>query len=87
MRIRACSRASWPRYQAAVALGALGRTSESAAQYQRLIEVAGDGIYARMARLGRAEAHLQAGEYGEAIGLLEAESRLADAEFPQSMRC
>ena len=70
------------RYQAAVALGALGRTTEAAAQYQRLIEVAGDGIYARMARLGRAETHVQAGEYAEAIDLLEAESRLADAEFP-----
>ena len=70
------------RYQAAVALGALGRTTEAAEQYQRLIEVAGDGIYGRMARLGRAEAHLQAGEYSDAIALLEAESQLADAEFP-----
>ena len=70
------------RYQAAVALGTLGRTTEAAAQYQRLIEIAGDGIYGRMARLGRAEMHLQAGEYAEAIALLEGESRLADAEFP-----
>lgn len=70
------------RYQAAVALGTLGRTTEAAAQYQRLIEIAGDGIYGRMARLGRAEAHLQAGEYSEAIALLDGESRLADAEFP-----
>ena len=70
------------RYQAAVALGTLGRTTEAAEQYQRLAEVASDGIYGRMARLGRAEAHLQAGEYTDAIALLEAESQLADAEFP-----
>ena len=70
------------RYQAAAALGTLGRIAEAAEQYQRVIEIAGDGIYGRMARLGRAEAHLQAGEYAEAIALLEGESRLADAEFP-----
>ena len=70
------------RYQAAVALGTLGRVAEAGAQYHRLMEIAGDGIYGRMARLGRAETHLQAGEYAEAIALLEAESRTADAEFP-----
>ena len=70
------------RYQAAVALGALGRNAEAGEQYGRLIEVAGDGIYGRMARLGRAETHLHAGEYAEAVALLEAESRAADAEFP-----
>ena len=70
------------RYQAAVALGALGRTTEAGEQYQRLIELADDGIYGRMARLGRAEAHLQTGDYAAAITLLETESRVADAEFP-----
>lgn len=70
------------RYQAAVALGTLGRTAEAGEQYGRLIELAGDGIYGRMARLGRAETHLQAGEYADAIALLEAESRVADAGFP-----
>ena len=70
------------RYQAAVALGTLGRTAEAGEQYGRLIELAGDGIYGRMARLGRAEAHLQTGEYADAIALLEAESRVEDAGFP-----
>ena len=70
------------RYQAAVALGALGRTAEAGEQYQRLIELAGEGIYGRMARLGRAETHLQAGEHADAIALLEAESRTANADFP-----
>jgi tetratricopeptide (TPR) repeat protein len=70
------------RYQAAVALGTLGRTAEAGEQYSRLVEVAGGGIYGRMARLGRAETHLQAEEYADAIALLEAESRIADAEFP-----
>ena len=44
------------RYQAAVALGVLGRTEEADAQYQQVMELDGDGMYARMARLGRAEA-------------------------------
>ena len=70
------------RYQAAVALGTLGRTVEAAEQYGLLVELAGNGIYGRMARLGRAETHLQAGEYADAIALLEAESRVADTEFP-----
>ncbi len=70
------------RYQAAVALGALGRTTEAGEQYQRLSELADGGIYGRMARLGRAETHLQSGEYEDAIALLEAETRMADAEFP-----
>ena len=70
------------RYQAAVALGALGRTTEAGEQYQRLIELAGEDIYGRMARLGRAETHLQAGEHADAIALLEAESRTANADFP-----
>ena len=70
------------RYQAAAALGALGRTAEAGEQYERLIDLAGDGLYGRMARLGRAEEHLQAGEYDRAIALLEAETRVADAEFP-----
>ena len=70
------------RYQAAVALGTLGRTVEAGEQYRQLIELAGDGIYGRMARLGRAETHLQAGEYADAITLLEAESQVANSEFP-----
>ena len=70
------------RYQAAVALGMLGRTEEASEQYHRLIELAGSGIYGRMARLGRAETHLQAGEYADATTLLEAESRVADTDFP-----
>ena len=70
------------RYQAAVALGTLGRTAEAGAQFQQLAEIAGDGIYGRMARLGRAETHLQAGEYADAIALLEAETRTAGADFP-----
>lgn len=70
------------RYQAAVALGTLGRSTEAGDQYQRLMEIDGNGVYGRMARLGRAEAYLQAGEYADAIALLEAETRIADAEFP-----
>ena len=70
------------RYQAAVALGTLGRTAEAAEQYRLLIDLAGGGIYGRMARLGRAETHLEAGEYADAIALLETESRVEATEFP-----
>lgn len=66
------------RYQAAVVLGVLDRTGEADTQYQRVMELAGEGVYARMARLGRAEALLAAGDYDGAITLL-AEASAASA--------
>ena len=70
------------RYQAAAALGALGRTSEAGAQYRQVMEIAGDGVYGQMARLGLAESHLTDGAYPEAIAILEAASSATDSDLP-----
>ena len=70
------------RYRAAVALASLGRMAEAGAQYEQVIGLAGEGIYGRMARLGRAETHLHAGEYAQAIALLEEETATADTDLP-----
>lgn len=71
------------RYQAAAALSALGRTDQAHEQYQFVIELAGDEIYGRMARLGLAETHLKGGAFEDAIALLEQESTGADTEVPR----
>ena len=74
------------RYQAAVALGVLGRTEEADTQYQQVMELDGDGLYARMARLGRAEARLATGDHDGAIALLaeaSAASATDDAGLPR----
>ena len=70
------------RYQAAVALAMLGRVAEAGAQYEQVIGLAGGGIYGRMARLGRAETYLHAGEYAQAIALLEEETAAVDSDLP-----
>ena len=61
-----------------MALGVLGRTSEADAQYERVMELDGGGMYGRMARLGRAEALLAERDYDGAIALL-AEASAASA--------
>ncbi len=74
------------RYQAAAALGTLGRSDEADAQYQRVIELAGEGMYGHMARLGRAEALLDTGDHDGAIALLaeaSAASVTDDAGLPR----
>ena len=58
------------RYQAAVALGVLGRAGEAETEYQRIMELDASGMYGRMARLGRAEALLDAGDHDRAIVML-----------------
>lgn len=70
------------RYQAAVALTILGRPSDANDEYEKVITLAGDLIYGRMARLGLAEAHLQVGAYADAIGLLEQEAVAVDSGVP-----
>ena len=70
------------RYQAAAALSTLGRTSEAGEQYDRVVELDANGVYGRMARLGRAEAYLSAGDYAQAIQLLEVESAATNADVP-----
>ncbi len=71
------------RYRAAAALAALGRHDEAAAQYQRVIDGDGGGVYGRMATLGLASVQVSRGAYDEAIALLEPSSVSApDAPLP-----
>lgn len=55
------------RYHAAACLVALGRTREAIDQYKQVIDRAGNEIYGDMARLGLAEAQVQARQYDAAI--------------------
>lgn len=74
------------RYQAAVALGVLGRAGEAESEYERVMELDAGGVYGRMARLGRAEALLDAGNFERAIALLaeaSAASVTDDAGLPR----
>ena len=70
------------RYEAAAALIVLGRTDEADTQYFRVIELAGDHIYGRMARLGLAESHIVNGNYDGAVALLEPETGTTDSAVP-----
>ena len=70
------------RYEAAAALIALERTDEAVVQYGRVIDLAGDQIYGRMARLGLAESHIVTGNYADAVALLEPETGTTDSLFP-----
>jgi len=54
------------RYHAAATLLGLGRFDEAIAQYDQVI-ASGSGLTARMARLGKAEAQLRAGQHDAAI--------------------
>ncbi len=55
------------RYHAAACLVVLGRTKEAIDQYKQVVDRAGNEIYGDMARLGLAEAELQAHQYDAAI--------------------
>ena len=70
------------RYQAAALLVTLGRAEEAVTQFAQVAELDADGVYGRMARLGRADAMLSNGEYGQAITLLEMETAESDAGIP-----
>ncbi len=62
------------RYQAAALLVTLGRAEEAVTQFAQVAELDADGVYGRMARLGRAEAMLSNGQYEQAIELLQMET-------------
>jgi len=70
------------RYQAASALGVLGRTTESGQEYEKVIDSDPDGLYGGMSRLGRAEVFLASEEYNEAIGLLQEAANQPGAVVP-----
>lgn len=70
------------RYQAAALLIALERADDAAAQYQQVIDLAGDQLYGQMSRMGLAEARLLAGEPQEAIDLLESQTGVLESLIP-----
>jgi TolA-binding protein len=70
------------RYQAASALVALGRDEEAAKRYQEVVDLAGNGMYGRVARLGLAEVRVRQGQYEPAINTYKELSLNATGELP-----
>ena len=69
------------RYHAATSLVTLGRFDEAIKQYDQVI-AGGSGVVARMARLGRAEAQLRAGQYDPAIATFKELAEQKDGALP-----
>jgi len=69
------------RYRAAAALVAVGRTDEGIQRYQEVSEK-GTGIFQTMAKLGIAEAYVQAGKYDQAIADFKAISQQPSEDTP-----
>jgi tetratricopeptide (TPR) repeat protein len=69
------------RYHAATSLVSLGRFDEAVTQYDQVI-AGGSGVVARMARLGKAEAQLRAGQYDPAIATFKELAEQKDGTLP-----
>jgi len=69
------------RYRAASVLVGLGRFDEAVKQYDQVI-AGGNGLVARMSRLGKAEAQLRAGQFDPAIATLKELSESKDSTLP-----
>jgi tetratricopeptide (TPR) repeat protein len=70
------------RYHAAATLVALGRFDEAIAQYDR-VSADASGLLAHMARLGKAEAQLRAGQYDAAIASFRDLADRSDTNVPK----
>lgn len=70
------------RYHAASLLAALGRPVDAMQRYQEVIDRAGDGIYGQMAKLGLADAQMQAGQVDKAISGYRDLSARTDTGMP-----
>ena len=70
------------RYHAAAALVTLGRDEEAATRYQEVVDLAGSGVYGRMARLGLAEVRVRQGQYDPAINTYKELSLNTSAGLP-----
>jgi tetratricopeptide (TPR) repeat protein len=70
------------RYKEGATQMALSNPKEAAIAYQRVIDEGGDGIYARMSRLGLAEAQSRAGQYEQAIDTYKQLTQLSDGPLP-----
>lgn len=69
------------RYHAAAALLDLGRFDEAEKQFDQ-VGTSGSGLMARMARLGKAEAQLRAGQYDAAIATFKALTEETSSTVP-----
>jgi tetratricopeptide (TPR) repeat protein len=70
------------RYREAAIWSALGKPAEAAAAYQQVVDGADSALIAQMARLGVAEAHVQAGEYDRAIKIYQDAAARTDGPVP-----
>jgi TolA-binding protein len=70
------------RYHAAATLVALGRDEEAATRFQEVVELGGDGIYGRVARLGLADVNVRRGQYEPAINAYKELSLDGKGELP-----
>jgi predicted negative regulator of RcsB-dependent stress response len=69
------------RYHAASTLVALGRFDEAAKQYDQVM-ASGSSMIARMARLGKAEAQIRAGQFEPALATLKTLADQKDSGLP-----
>lgn len=70
------------RYRAGAALAALDRTADARAQYQKLVDSDGQGLYGRMAKLALAQCDVQDKKYDAAIATLRDLSLDAKGDLP-----
>lgn len=70
------------RYRAGAALATLDRTADARAQYQKLVDTDGQGLYGRMAKLALAQCDVQDKKYDAAIATLRDLSLDAKGDLP-----
>jgi tetratricopeptide (TPR) repeat protein len=71
------------RYHMAGALAALGRHEEAITAFDDVIQRAGDSLYGRMARMGRADTQAKAGQLDAAIASWKELASQTDGELPK----
>jgi tetratricopeptide (TPR) repeat protein len=72
------------RYYYAAALGALGRHDESIQAFDEVVDRAGtDSLYGRMARFGKADTQMRAGQIDASIATWQELATSADESLPQ----
>lgn len=69
-------------YYAASILASLGRYADAEQRYQKVLEKAGDTIYARTAKLGLADVQAAQGKYDSAINIYTELSREEQSQIP-----
>lgn len=70
------------RYHFASTQGALGNHTDAIAAYDEVIAKAGDSVYGRMAKLGKATEQMRLGQYQPAIDAYKALADQKDSEMP-----